>query len=1647
MSTRGRGGKFMKPKRGGGKHFSRDLRPIDAEGAEKSMWASDSDNSSSEEESSEEESSDEEAPKAPVAGEQEMTREQRREAAKQRKAAAIAKKKGPVQVGDMPSGSESESSDDDDMPANPNHTAKAAKMAAKPVVAGSDDEAPKKKPTKPADISQMSRREREALQAVQAKQRYEKLHSEGKTEQARNDMERLQLVRQRREEESARKAAEKAEKEEHEKEKADQLARMERQRAAATAKKNRGNKKNFCAGRINPHIRQTSIAWSNAFHSTATRAQEADDFDFSDPAEEAHKAMLEAKRQSEEQDAARRRQQEEAREKLAAQRLFGNAQRRIPQTQTSQASQANPLPPQPQQQRQQRPNQQFSMNRPDQQFSMNRPNQQFSMDRTKQQPKQTSGSPRAVDANANRPLNRVQTAHRDGRYENAKANRSALQDTLLKKLDVIKSVGSMPSLDDMAAKQEPGRNNQPAPKPAPMPQFKMKSDPPPAPPSQPTVKPLSWRTAASTPQQAAPSPSAAEPSVKAAQSSETPTQTSQPSRSFEDDDDDIFASDMLLARKALEPVPVPPVQVRPVQVKEQAVDDVETNREIAWRVWQEDENRRKASELHQQNSAQEQSSPRARSFTELASSMVNPRTANAMRRTASGATPTPQSEPQPTSAPSGEGSGLSQEEERMLEALLARKNRLTAPPSEPSIESLFGEQDQQVRNALIDESKKRVQKEQAKSAENRQPSRASRFSTMMVNSRDEPDDTPFENAKSWNILKPRQQQGDQTRSQRQTQEGSGRYTPMSAIDIDARFEAYRQKRQPRVGGFDIESLNVEKPRTYDRSRPGQTCVRCGEPGHEFRNCSNTPKPGWVDRRQHPNAERFDRNAPRSERDGRQPREMRDAGQEMAAAYAPPASAEGSAEADELTPAEEEANRKIAERNARRASRFMQEDGDEAPRGAPVRGRRGRSEEVDDEDDEKPRRGRRSRFDDDDDAEGNFGAMRNNRDERKKARQAKKDKAAKEAARQAARQARRAEAMTPINLPEFVSVSKLAQLTNVTYQEMADKMEELGFENTSHDHVLGAEEAGLIAMEYNFDPTLGAQEEAEAEERDLKALPEPAPEDKEYFPVRPPVVAIMGHVDHGKTTILDYLRKSSIAASEHGGITQHIGAFSVALSSGKTITFLDTPGHAAFLEMRKRGATVTDIIILVVAADDSVKPQTIEAIKHAQSAQVPIIVAVNKIDKEEANVDRVKQDLARHGVEIEDYGGDTQVVPVSGKTGQGIDELEDAAVTLSEILDHRADTEGQVEGWVLEATTKKAGRVATVLVRRGTLKPGTIIVAGKTWARVRTLRNEAGVAQMSAGPGTPIEVDGWRDQPSAGDEVLQAPNEQKASDVVAFRDEKDERIRMAEDMEVINTQRREQQVQRDATKEAEKAEKAAEKAARASGTEVEPTARKSNTDVDENETPGHQTVPFIIKADVSGSVEAVSAYLLQMTNPLCSPTVLRASVGPVTEFDIEHADAAGGHIIAFNLPNDPDSAGRAERKGIKILEQNVIYRIVDDVRAVLEEKLPPQKIQKVTGEAEVAMSFEIGIGGRKKVKIAGLKVRNGVVTRNSRVRVTRGEEKVYDGIVNSLKNVKKDVQEMRRGTECGMGFDGWENFEVGDMIQTFEERTQKRTLPL
>ncbi|KAF2096923.1 initiation factor 2 [Rhizodiscina lignyota] len=614
---------------------------------------------------------------------------------------------------------------------------------------------------------------------------------------------------------------------------------------------------------------------------------------------------------------------------------------------------------------------------------------------------------------------------------------------------------------------------------------------------------------------------------------------------------------------------------------------------------------------------------------------------------------------------------------------------------------------------------------------------------------------------------------------------------------------------------------------------------------------------------------------------------------------------------------------------------------------------------------------------------------------------------------------------PINIPEFISVGQLATALNVPSRNFDRKLKQLGFGELSHDHVLNSENAGLIAMEFNFEPVV------ESADDDLRAAP--LPEDMSVFPQRPPVVTIMGHVDHGKTTLLDFLRKSSVAANEHGGITQHIGAFNVLLESGKSITFLDTPGHAAFLSMRQRGANVTDIVILVVAADDSVMPQTLEAIKHAKTADVPMIVAINKMDKADAAPERVKSDLARHGVEIEDIGGDTQAVYVSGKTGLGMEELEEAVVTLSEILDHRADPSSSVEGWILESSTKSNGRVATVLVRSGTLRPGDIIVAGATWARVRTLKNEAGALVEEVGPGMPAEVDGWRDQPVAGDELLQAPTEQKATEVVDLRLTKQEQLKMAEDTEAINEARRREQ---------EKREKE-ERAAKGQATDQE--ATQSPEDKAEVQSSGPEKVYLVIKGDVSGSVEAVLNTVASLGNSEVQPEILRSGVGPISQNDIDLAAVAQGYVIAFNTTAEPGVRPLAESKSVGIIEQNIIYRLADAVKSILSDKLAPTVHQKVTGEAEVLQSFSINDQKRHFIKIAGCKVKNGMISTGKKVRVLRGKDVIYNGSLTSLKNKKKDVTEMRKDSDCGLAFEDWEDFRVGDQVQCYEEWTEKRSL--
>ncbi|KAK7521477.1 hypothetical protein IWZ03DRAFT_392252 [Phyllosticta citriasiana] len=655
------------------------------------------------------------------------------------------------------------------------------------------------------------------------------------------------------------------------------------------------------------------------------------------------------------------------------------------------------------------------------------------------------------------------------------------------------------------------------------------------------------------------------------------------------------------------------------------------------------------------------------------------------------------------------------------------------------------------------------------------------------------------------------------------------------------------------------------------------------------------------------------------------------------------------------------------------------------------------------------------------------------------RRKRKDKKSFKAKKRQEREAKKAEAVdkpTPLYLPEYVTVSNFANMLKVRAEALLKKMEEFGYEDVRPDDILNAENAGLIASEYNFEPIPPLPE-------DMDLYPTPEPEDKSVLPLRPPVVTIMGHVDHGKTTLLDFLRKSSVVASEFGGITQHIGAFNVPLSSGKTITFLDTPGHAAFLNMRQRGANVTDIVILVVAADDGVKAQTEEAIKHAQSAGVPMIVAINKIDKEGAEIQRVKQDLTRHDIYVEDFGGDIQAIPVSGKTGQGMQDLEEATSLLSEILDHRADPTGPVEGHIIEASTKERGRVATLLIRRGTLKVGDIIVAGTTFARVRTMRNEAGVEVESVGPGMPAEIDGWRGQPEAGDEFLEAPNEQRANEAIEYRTVTRERIKLAKDMEAIAEARRQEHEKRE--KEARRQEQIA-KAIKAKIENPEKYVADMEKAAEEGEEKKkREEVSLILKADVSGSEEACRDYIMTVGNNEVRPKIARSGVGTVSEFDIEFASAVKGYIVAFNVEIPQHIRRLASYHGVKFIENNVIYRLVDDIKKVLEERLPPLITHKITGELKILQEFDINIKGRKKVRVAGCRVENGMIERNSKVKVLRRNEVIYQGTLSSLKHEKRDVTEMRKDTECGLGFDGWSDFREGDTIQVYEEISNKRHL--
>ncbi|KAI8825695.1 uncharacterized protein EV422DRAFT_137193 [Fimicolochytrium jonesii] len=684
-------------------------------------------------------------------------------------------------------------------------------------------------------------------------------------------------------------------------------------------------------------------------------------------------------------------------------------------------------------------------------------------------------------------------------------------------------------------------------------------------------------------------------------------------------------------------------------------------------------------------------------------------------------------------------------------------------------------------------------------------------------------------------------------------------------------------------------------------------------------------------------------------------------------------------------------------------------------------------------------------------QGKFAKMSGKeRDREKMARSHEKRKGEKERSSGAKKKAKPAVLQKNIHLQDGISVANLSTLLGVPFNQLVWKMKDLGVDTTDADYVLHSEMASLIVLEYGFNPIV-----ATISDVDLTARPEP--EDWSEYPVRPPVVTIMGHVDHGKTTLLDSLRKTSVAAGEAGGITQHIGAFSVLLPSQKRITFLDTPGHAAFSAMRQRGAQTTDIVVLVVAADDGVMPQTVEAIKHSQTAGVPIVVAINKCDKPDANVRKLKEGLLRYDVVLEEFGGEIPAVEVSGLTGKGLDELEETIVTMAEVMDIRGDPNGPVEGVVIESKLVRGkGNVATLMIRRGTLTPGDVVVAGNTWSKVRIMHDEHGVDVKKAGPSTPVEVMGWKDLPAAGDlvfgldagvaEGIVGPA-RKASDVpknileaakkvVQARIERARREASIEDIKLLNEKRlKEKQERADA-----KAEEAGEPTSADTMTEEEVEAEAKDVAAS-----GLPVLNVVLKSDVHGSLEALTDAINGLPAHQVRVCIVKSGVGPVTDSDVDSASAAKAEIITFNIPIDKRTSQYAVTSGVTLRPHTIIYKLLDELKEIMGDLLPPEIITEVNGEAEILQVFGINVKGKQIEKIAGCRVATGKVTRANSIRITRKGEVVYDGRLKTFKHHKKDINEASKGLECGMGFERFDALEEGDIIQAYTTIQRKRKI--
>jgi len=581
----------------------------------------------------------------------------------------------------------------------------------------------------------------------------------------------------------------------------------------------------------------------------------------------------------------------------------------------------------------------------------------------------------------------------------------------------------------------------------------------------------------------------------------------------------------------------------------------------------------------------------------------------------------------------------------------------------------------------------------------------------------------------------------------------------------------------------------------------------------------------------------------------------------------------------------------------------------------------------------------------------------------------------------------------ITIPETITVADLANRMARRAVDVIKVLMKNGMMATPND-VIDADTAELVATEY------GHVVKRVAESDVLEGLVGAKDEEGALVP-RPPVVTVMGHVDHGKTSLLDALRKTDVVAGEAGGITQHIGAYQISLKSGQKITFLDTPGHAAFTQMRARGAKVTDLVILVVAADDGVMPQTVEAIAHAKAAHVPMIVAVNKIDKGDANPTRVKTELLQHEIQVEDLGGDVQSVEVSATKGTGLDKLEEAILLQAEILDLKANPDRAAEGAVVEAKLDKGrGPVATVLVQRGTLKVGDIVVAGAEWGRVRLLANERGETVQSAGPSTPIEVLGLSAPPEAGDEMVVVESEARAREVAEYRARKRREQRQASSS-------------RQTLDQLLKTREAGEK----------------------------RMLPLVLKTDVQGSSEAIQGALAKLGTDEVGVQILQSGVGGITESDVILAHASGAGVFGFNVRANNMARDRAKRDGVEIRYYNIIYNLVDDVKAALSGLLTPETREKFLGNAEILEVFNISKVG----KVAGCKVTEGSVRRGAKVRLIRDDVVIHEGELSTLKRFKDEVREVQAGQECGMGFIGYQDLQKGDVIECFDVETIQRAL--